>query len=402
MDVLLAIPFGLAIGVAVGLLGGGGSVLAVPVLVYALDQNVADATTTSLVVVSAGALAGMQRHARFGRVCWRHAGSFTAAALPGILAGTMLADQVSGSILLVGFALIMLAAAQATWRGASENGDDDGAWERGDTCPPLRLPRDLVAGAAIGFLTGFLGVGGGFLIVPTLAIALAFTVRTAVGTSLAIISATSLLGVLIHLGAGRSARPRNHDRHGRSPAWSARSPARRSSVAYPNERSAVVSPRSSLRSPPTCCSPQPSSAVHPVADEQARLTDGRCDAVPPADHRRTGVGCDSPRQQIAPTCRTVRDVSHVAQDVERNHRQQPPRDHTRKPRLCSQSSAPRTRAPTTRRVRSRPTRRASSNAARAPAVAPAIVNNDPQTGPNNTPAASEGIVPGTSATVSRA
>jgi len=88
--VLLAIPFGLAIGVAVGLLGGGGSVLAVPVLVYVLDQNVSDATTTSLVVVAAGAMAGGLRHARSGRVCWRHAGSFTAAALPGIWARGLL------------------------------------------------------------------------------------------------------------------------------------------------------------------------------------------------------------------------------------------------------------------------------------------------------------------------
>lgn len=200
---LLAIPFGLAIGIAVGLLGGGGSVLAVPVLVYVLGQDVAEATTTSLVVVAAGSLAGGLRHARAGRVCWRHAGSFTATALPGIVAGTILGNAVSGKLLLGGFALIMLAAAHATWRKAEEDDDEEGDWERGSACPPLRLPRDLLAGAAVGVLTGFFGVGGGFLIVPTLAIALAFTVRTAVGTSLAIITATSLLGLLTHLAAGR-------------------------------------------------------------------------------------------------------------------------------------------------------------------------------------------------------
>ena len=84
--VLLAIPFGLAIGLAVGTLGGGGSVLAVPVLVYVLDQTVPEATTASLLVVAAGAVAGGLSHARAGRVCWRHAGSFTAAAIPGIAA----------------------------------------------------------------------------------------------------------------------------------------------------------------------------------------------------------------------------------------------------------------------------------------------------------------------------
>ena len=201
---LLAIPFGLAIGIAVGMLGGGGSVLAVPVLVYVLGQSVSEATTASLVVVTAGAVAGGLGHARAGRVCWRHAGSFTMAAVPGLVAGTLAADSVSGTALLGAFALIMLAAAVATWRKADGEEPADGRWEGGGACPPLRLPRDLVAGVMVGFLTGFFGVGGGFLIVPTLAIALAFTMRTAVGTSLAVITATSLIGLAVHLLAGRS------------------------------------------------------------------------------------------------------------------------------------------------------------------------------------------------------
>lgn len=125
---LLAIPFGLAIGVSLGMLGGGGSVLAVPVLVYVLGQSVHQATTASLVVVTVGAIAGGLGHARGGNVCWRHAGTFTVAALPGILAGTTLGNTVSGSALITVFALIMLAAAAATWRKASapnarENGE---------------------------------------------------------------------------------------------------------------------------------------------------------------------------------------------------------------------------------------------------------------------------------------
>ncbi|MDP9346600.1 MAG: TSUP family transporter, partial [Actinomycetota bacterium] len=115
---LEAIPFGLVIGLAVGLLGGGGSVLAVPVLVYALNQGVGEATTASLVVVAAGALAGGVGHARAGRVCWRHAGTFTAAALPGIGVGTVAGNAAGGNLLLAAFAAVMLAAAQATWRGA--------------------------------------------------------------------------------------------------------------------------------------------------------------------------------------------------------------------------------------------------------------------------------------------
>jgi len=200
----LAIPLGLSIGLAMGMLGGGGSVLAVPLLIYLLDQSVEEATTASLLVVAAGAVAGGLGHARAGRVCWRHAGTFTAAALPGIVAGTVAANTLGADALLVAFALVMLAAAQATWRKAEEQPEPEGSWDGGGACPPLRLPRDLLAGLAVGFLTGFFGVGGGFLIVPTLAVALAFTMRTAVGTSLAIITATSLLGLLVHLLAGRS------------------------------------------------------------------------------------------------------------------------------------------------------------------------------------------------------
>jgi uncharacterized membrane protein YfcA len=201
---LLAIPFGLAIGLAVGMLGGGGSVLAVPVLVYVIGQTVPEATTTSLLVVAAGAIAGSVAHARAGRVCWRHAGSFTAAAIPGIAAGTLVAEHVGGRLLLAAFALVMVAAAHAMWRRAElEEPEPDGPWERTGACPPLRLPRDLAAGAGVGFVTGLFGVGGGFLVVPALAIALAFTMRTAVGTSLVITTATSLLGLGAHLAAGR-------------------------------------------------------------------------------------------------------------------------------------------------------------------------------------------------------
>jgi uncharacterized membrane protein YfcA len=200
---LLAIPFGLAIGVSLGMLGGGGSVLAVPVLVYVLGQSVHQATTASLVVVTVGAIAGGLGHARGGNVCWRHASTFTAAAVPGIIAGTALGNTVSGGALITVFALIMLAAAFATWRKASAPAArrDD---EPPARCPPLRPTRDLLAGLLVGLLTGFFGVGGGFLIVPTLAIALALAMPLAVGTSLVIIATTSLMGLAVHLLAGRS------------------------------------------------------------------------------------------------------------------------------------------------------------------------------------------------------
>jgi uncharacterized membrane protein YfcA len=203
LSVLLAAVAGVAIGLAVGTFGGGGSVLAVPVLVYLLGEPVPDATTASLVVVAAGALAGAAGHARAGRVCWRHAISFTAAAVPGIAGGTLAGEALPDELTLAALALVMLAAAHGVWRRAADDEPDPGG--DADACPPLRLPRDALAGVAVGFVTGLLGVGGGFLIVPTLAVGLAFTMRTAVGTSLAIITATSAVGLGAHLLAGREA-----------------------------------------------------------------------------------------------------------------------------------------------------------------------------------------------------
>ncbi len=198
---LLAIPFGLAIGVAVGMLGGGGSVLAVPVLVYVLGQTVPEATTASLVVVTAGAVAGGLGHARGGRICWRHAAAFTAGALPGVALGTAGGNLVSGSALIVAFAVIMLLVAAATWHKTAGRDRDEAALQ--PSCPPLRLALGLAAGLLVGAMTGFFGVGGGFLIVPTLAIFLALSMRLAVGTSLAIITTTSVMGLVAHLVAGR-------------------------------------------------------------------------------------------------------------------------------------------------------------------------------------------------------
>ncbi len=200
MVIVAAIAFGVAIGVAIGALGGGGSVIAVPILVYVLGQDVHEATTASLVVVTAGAVAGGLGHARAGNVCWRHAGAFAAAALPGVVAGTVLGDAVGASTLLVAFAFVMLVAAAATWWKVGMDAD---AVAPHPACPPLRLGRNLLAGLTIGVMTGFFGVGGGFLVVPTLAIFLALTMRLAIGTSLAIITATSAMGLVAHLLAGR-------------------------------------------------------------------------------------------------------------------------------------------------------------------------------------------------------
>lgn len=199
---LLAIPFGLAIGLGVGLLGGGGAVLAVPVLVYVLDQDVHSATTASLAVVAAASLAGGLAHARSNRVCWRHVTAFAPAAVAGAVAGTVANQAVGADVLLVGVAALMVGAAVAMWR---RGGRDAAAI--GEDCPPVEPGRDAVAGLAVGGMTGLFGVGGGFVVVPTLAIALGFPMRCAVGTSLVIVSAVSVVGLAAHFAAGSAIDP---------------------------------------------------------------------------------------------------------------------------------------------------------------------------------------------------
>jgi uncharacterized protein len=201
--VVTAIPLGIAIGLSLGLVGGGGSVLAVPALVYLLGESAHSATTTSLVVVAAAALAGGIVHTHVGRVCWRHAIALAVPATGAILAGTAANAAVGGNLLLGLFAPIMLVAALVTWRRAAAA---DGARATG-ACPPLRPGRDALAGAALGLLTGFFGVGGGFVVVPMLALALGFPLRSAIGTSLVIVCAVSLIALVAHLAAGNTLDP---------------------------------------------------------------------------------------------------------------------------------------------------------------------------------------------------
>lgn len=154
---LLALPFGLAIGLLLGLVGGGGSVLAVPVLVYVLDQPVKDATTESLLVVGTAALVGAVDHARVGRVQPRTALAFGAAGAIGALAGTALNRLIGAQALLLAFALLLLAAAAAMLRRR-----DDPVERVGDSS----IARVGAVGVGTGVLTGFFGVGGGFSSCP--------------------------------------------------------------------------------------------------------------------------------------------------------------------------------------------------------------------------------------------
>lgn len=202
---VLAIVFGLAIGASLGMLGGGGGVLAVPVLVYVFGEEVHPATTASLAIVAAGALAGTLGQARRRHVCWRHAAAFTPPGVVGASLGTAANRSVGGGLLLALFALAMLAAAWATWHKAGRRNEELG--EATPACPPLQSGRVAGAGLIVGTMIGFFGVGGGFVVVPTLAVGLRFPIRWAIGTSLAIVAATSLASFAIHLLSGNAPEP---------------------------------------------------------------------------------------------------------------------------------------------------------------------------------------------------
>lgn len=196
---LLAIPFGLLIGLIVGAVGGGGAILALPVLVYVLDEPVSPASTASLIVVAIAAAVGAGSMARNGQVCWRIALTFSVPAAIGALAGTIANNGVSGAVLILAFVPVMLVAAGATWQRA-ESGHADA--ER--PCPEIRASHVLGVGVLVGALTGFFGVGGGFVIVPVLTLMFGVTFRHAVATSLVVISLTGLAALASHLATGAS------------------------------------------------------------------------------------------------------------------------------------------------------------------------------------------------------
>jgi uncharacterized membrane protein YfcA len=197
VTIVLAVLFGTLIGLLLGLVGGGGSILTVPILVYVLGAGVHEATATSLVIVGATALIGAVPHARAGRVALPTALAFGGMGIAGAFAGAWLNARASGPTILLLFGAVMLvvAARMVTQRRPS-----------GDPASPevvrgIRWPV-LAAGLAVGVLTGFFGVGGGFLIVPALVLVLGFPMRLAVGTSLVIIAINAGAGVLAHLRTG--------------------------------------------------------------------------------------------------------------------------------------------------------------------------------------------------------
>ncbi|MFS2293381.1 MAG: sulfite exporter TauE/SafE family protein [Actinomadura sp.] len=191
MTLALTLAAALAVGVSLGLLGGGGSILTVPVLVYVAGVEAGQAIAMSLFVVGATALTSLPPHARAGRVRWRTGLLFGAAGMAGAYAGGRVAALLPAAVLLAAFAVMTAVTALAMLRGRSAAAGD-GPAER-------PVPRILAEGLAVGAVTGMVGAGGGFLVVPALVLLGGLPMPAAVGTSLMVIAMKSFAGLAGYL-----------------------------------------------------------------------------------------------------------------------------------------------------------------------------------------------------------
>lgn len=197
-SLLAALAGGALIALLLGVFGGGGSVLATPLLLYGVglsDPHVAIGTGAA--AVAANAAANLAVQARAGAVKWPCALSFAGAGLAGSLAGAAVAQRVDGEALLGGFALAMLAVGLAMLRPASAAGD-----------PAARLDLNMTvrlvpAGLVVGLAAGFFGIGGGFLIVPGLMAATGMTMANAAASSLVSVLVFGVATAATYAAAGR-------------------------------------------------------------------------------------------------------------------------------------------------------------------------------------------------------
>ncbi|WP_240134992.1 sulfite exporter TauE/SafE family protein [Streptomyces sp. MUM 178J] len=239
--VILALAAGAVIGLALGALGGGGSVLAVPALIYLLGFTPVAATTASLVIVAVTSAAALSAHARDGHVRWRTGLLFAAAGVGLAMLGGALAGRLPEAALTAAFGVVAAAAALRMLRlrptsdaaapdattpdatAAAANAPDVTAAEvaasaatpsdtavpdtsdtavpdASDVAAPIRPGKAAAAGAGLGAVTGVLGVGGGFLAVPALAGVLGMRMRSAVATSLLVITVNSVAALATRAG----------------------------------------------------------------------------------------------------------------------------------------------------------------------------------------------------------
>lgn len=186
----VAISLALVVGIVLGLLGGGGSILTVPVLVYIVGIPAKSAIATSLLVVGTTSAIALIPHARRGHVQWKIGLWFGAFGMLGAFAGGRAAAWLPGKVLLLAFAAIMVAAGLAMLRPRTAS-----------TGHPTKKGADLALQATlVGLFTGLVGAGGGFVVVPALSLWAGLSMRAAVATSLLVIAVQSAAGLAGHYG----------------------------------------------------------------------------------------------------------------------------------------------------------------------------------------------------------
>ena len=184
--IALAAILAVFIGVAVGLLGGGGSILTTPLLIYVVGFDAKQAIAASLFVVGVTSIFGLISHARAGRVVWRIGLLFGTAGMVGAFVGGQIGSRLPSTLLLAAFAVMMGITAVAMIRGRQQV---PGGAHKG-----LPLFRILLDGLIVGFVTGLVGAGGGFLVVPALALLAGLPMPRAVATSLLVVAMKSFAG----------------------------------------------------------------------------------------------------------------------------------------------------------------------------------------------------------------
>lgn len=197
LQYILSALIGILVGFSLGLVGGGGSILAVPLMVYVVGvKSPHVAIGTSALAVAANALAGLASHARAHNVNWRCGGAYALAGVLGAFAGSSAGKAFDGEKLLFLFALLMVVVGALMFR---QRGD---AGVEGVVCNRDNFPKVASFGFGTGALSGFFGIGGGFLIVPGLVRSTAMPVYRAIGTSLVAVSAFGLTTAFNYAASG--------------------------------------------------------------------------------------------------------------------------------------------------------------------------------------------------------
>lgn len=201
LTILTGLASGGLIGLVLGLVGGGGSILAVPLLVYVVGVGSPHAAIgTAAVAVTANAAVGLIGHARAGRVKWRCALVFALAGMVGAAIGAELGKAVDGKRLLVLFGLLMVGVGLSMLRRRRIAESPDVRLTRDSAA--ILLPRLLPIGLGVGLAAGFFGIGGGFLIVPGLIAATGMPLAYAVGTSLVVVTALGMTTAISYAASG--------------------------------------------------------------------------------------------------------------------------------------------------------------------------------------------------------